>query len=280
MIFFFTKIKKLSIVLVTCHITQMKITTLISGLLLLTNICFSQVKKKELDGEWYTDNDFGRYYKKDTIRFTNQIINPKQDKRDCEQIKWEKENSTFKLTEVNICSARTKATKVSAIKKIKLRKTDFGQLIECYQDKKIVDKFRIIKLNKDVKSELKLMRFDKLSEQKVYRYVDSLVFKVLNYNPDSISNNYGVKISDSNPYVKIRTRDGRKGNPEPLVVVNGRPLQDRKLLKELFLVETYEIKYLTKEQSVSIYGSRALNGVIILLTSEERFKKIRKKYGM
>jgi len=257
----------------------MKITALTLGILLLTNFSFSQIRKKELNGEWYSNNDFGQYFKNDTIIFTSRIKNLNHEKRDCEQIKWEKDNRNFKLTEVNICTARAKATKKFSKQKIKLRKTDFGQTIEYYQDKNLVDKFRIIELNKNVKPELKLMRFDKLSEQKVYKYVDSLVFKVLKYNPDSTANNYGVKISDSNPNVKIKIRDGGIGNPEPLVVVNGRPLQNREPLKKLLLVETYAIKYLTKEQSASIYGSKAINGVILLLTSEKRFKEIWKKYG-
>ena len=257
----------------------MKLIAITLGFLLLTNLTFSQIKKKELDGEWYSDNDFGQYYKNDTIRFTSRIKNRVKEKRDCEQIKWEKENRIFKFTEVNICTARAKVTKGFSTQKIKLRKTDFGQILEYYQDKKIVDKFRTIELKKDIKSELKLMRFDKLSEQKVYKYVDSLVFKVLKYNPDNTENNYGVKISDSNPNVKIKIRDSGIGNPEPLIVVNGRPLQNREPLKELLLVETYAIKYLTKEESASIYGSRAINGVILLLTSEKRFKKIWKKYG-
>ena len=257
----------------------MKLTAITLGFLLLTNLTFSQIKKKELDGEWYSDNDFGQYYKNDTIRFTTRIKNRTEEKRDCEQIKWENENRKFKLTEVNICKARAKTTKGFSTQKIKLRKTDFGQTIEYYRDKKIVDIFRIIELNKNVKSELKLMRFDKLSEQKVYKYVDSLVFKVLNYNPEKTENNYGVNISDSNPNVKIKIRDGGIGNPEPLIVVNGRPLQNREPLKELLLVETYAIKYLTKEESASIYGSRAINGVVLLLTSEKRFKKVWKKYG-
>jgi hypothetical protein len=79
--------------------------------------------------------------------------------------------------------------------------------------------------------------------------------------------------------VKIKIRDGGIGNPEPLIVVNGRPLQNREPLKELLLVETYAIIYLTKEESASIYGSRAINGVVLLLTSEKRFKTIWKKYG-
>ena len=256
----------------------MKLIAITLGFFLLTNLTFSQIKKKELDGEWYSDNDFGQYYKNDTIRFTSRIENRVEEKRDCEQIKWEKENRNFRLIEVNICTAKAKITKGFSTQKIKLRKKDFGQTIEYYQDKKIVDKFRIIELKKDIRSELILMRFDKLSEKKVYKYVDSLVFKVLNYNPDSTDNDYGVKISDSNPNVKIKIRDGGIGNLEPLVVVNRRPLQNRELLKELLLVETYSIKYLTKKQSARIYGSRAINGVILLLTSEKRFKKIWKKY--
>lgn len=134
-------------------------------------------------------------------------------------------------------------------------------------------------MSKNVKSELELIRFDQLSEQKVYKYVDSLVYKVLNYNPnaDGSENNYGVTVSHGNPNITIKARDGQNLNPEPLIVVNGRPLQNREPLKELLLVETYAIKHLTKEESASIYGSRAINGVILLLTSEKRFKKIWKQ---
>lgn len=94
----------------------MKLITITLGFLLLTNLTFSQIKIRELDGEWYSDNDFGQYYKNDTIRFTSRIKN--QEKRDCEQIKWEKEKRTFKLTEVNICAARAKVTKGFSMQKI------------------------------------------------------------------------------------------------------------------------------------------------------------------
>lgn len=257
----------------------MKHSAIILSLLLLTNLTFSQISKKELDGEWYSDNDSGQYYKTDTIVFTSRVRNLNKEKTDCEQIKWTKEKRTFRLTEVNICTARAKATKDFASEKIKLRKTDFGQIIEYYQDGNVVDKFRVIDLTNNNNSELKLMRFDELLEQKLYNYVDSLVFKVLNYNPKETENSFGIKTSNNDPNVKIKIRDGDIGNPEPLIVVNGRPLQNREPLKELLLVETYRIKYLTKEQSASIYGSRAINGVIILQTSEKRFKKIWKKYG-
>ncbi|WP_310993139.1 Plug domain-containing protein [Aequorivita marina] len=248
----------------------MKITALTIYFFLLTNFSFSQIKKKDLNGIWKTNTEL--FSKADTIKFYPNI-------KDCHQTKWTIEKRKFKTNELNICTEPPRISGIVGKEKIKLRKTDFGQVIEYHQNGILADKFRIVELKEQNSQELKLMRFDKLSEQKVYKYVDSLVFKVLNYNPDSTANNYGVKISDSNPNVKIKIRDGGIGNPEPLVVVNGRPLQNREPLKELLLVETYAIKYLTKEQSASIYGSRAINGVILLLTSEKRFKKIWKKYG-
>jgi hypothetical protein len=248
----------------------MKITALTLGFLLLTNFTFSQIKKKELSGIWKTNSEL--YSKTDTIKFYPNI-------KDCYQTKWTIEKRKFKTNELNICTEPPRISGIVGKEKIKLRKKDFGQIIKYYQNGIFTDKFRIIELKKQSSQELKLMRFDKLSEQKVYKYVDSLVFKVLNYIPDKTENNYGVKISDSNPNVKIKIRDGGIGNPEPLIVVNGRPLQNREPLKELLLAETNVIKYLTKEESASIYGWRAINGVVLLLTSEKRFKKIWKKYG-
>lgn len=257
----------------------MKIVILTICFLLQTNLSFSQIKKKDLVGEWYAENEFGNYNKNDTILFNQKpkII----DNIKCEFIKWEIENRIFKLSEVNKCTARAKVTTHFTKEKIKLRETDFGQVIEYYQDKKLIDKFRIIRLENKSRSELKVIRFDKLSEQKLYKYVDSLIYKVLKYNPDSDGsvNNYGLQIADGNPNVKVRVRDGEGRNLEPLIVVNGYPLENRELLKELLIAETYGITYLTKEKSASLYGYRAVNGVITLQTSEKRFKTIRKKYG-
>jgi hypothetical protein len=246
----------------------MKITALTIGFLLLTNFSFSQIKKKELNGIWRTNSEI--FFKTDTIKFYRNI-------KDCYQTKWWIEKREFTTNEVNICTEPPRISGIVGKEKIKLRKRDFGQIIEYYQNGNLTNKFRIIELNKKDEPELKLMNFDKLSEQKLYKYVDSLVFKVLNYNPEKKENNSKeIQISDSNQHAKVTIR---YDNPEPLIVVNGYPLTDRELLKELLLVETNTIKYLTKEQSASIYGSIAINGVILLLTSEKRFKKIWKKYG-
>jgi hypothetical protein len=248
----------------------MKITVLTLGFLLLTNFSFSQIKKKELNGIWKTNSEL--YSKTDTIKFYPNI-------KDCYQTKWSIQKRKFKTNELNICTEPPRISGIVGKEKIKLRKKDFGQIIEYYQNGNLTDKFRIIELNKESEPELKLMHFDKLTEQKLYKYVDSLVFKVLNYDSNKSEKNVGIKISDSNPNVKIRIRDSGNGNPEPLLVVNGYPLENRKFLKELLLVETYGITCLTKEQSASIYGLKAINGVIILQTSEKRFKNVRKKYG-
>jgi hypothetical protein len=249
----------------------MKIIVLTLGFFFLTNFSFSQIKKRDLNGIWKTENDNKLFSKTDTIKFYRNI-------KSCYQTKWTIEKRGFKTTELNICTEPPRISGLVGKEKLKLRKRDFGQILEYYLNENLIDKYRIIELNK---SEFKLMRFDKLSEQKLYKYVDSLILKVLKYNPkaDGSKNKYGVQISDSNPNVKIKIRDGGNGNPEPLLVVNGYPLENRKPLKELLLVETYNIKYLTKEQSASIYGTRAINGVILLNTSEKRFKKVRKKYG-
>ena len=259
--------------------SRMKSIFITFSFFLLTNFSFSQIKNKELIGEWYTENELLQYYKKDTILFTQKTKN--FDKMECDNIEWKIEKKTFKLSEVNICTAKAKVKKYYATENIKLRKTDFGQVIEYYQNKYLIDKFRIVQLDKNNNSKLTIMRFDKLAEQKLSKYVDSLIVKVLKYNADTNAseNNYGVQISDRNPNVKIRIRDGGIENYEPLIVINGYPLENREFLKELLLVETYGITYLNKEKSASIYGSKAVNGVIILQTSEKRFKCVRKKYS-
>ncbi|WP_190311263.1 hypothetical protein [Psychroflexus gondwanensis] len=250
----------------------MKIIALTLGFCLLTNFSFSQIKKKDLNGIWKTNNDNELLSKTDTIKFYRNIKN-------CYQTWWTFEKKDFKTNELNICTEPPRISGIVGKEKLKLRKKDFGQIIEYYQNKNLIEKFRIIELIEKSEPELKIMRFDKLTEQKLYKYVDSLVFEVLNYDLNKAEKNVEIKISDSNPNVKIRVRDGANGNPEPLIVVNGYPLENRELLKELLLVETYGITYLTKEQSTSIYGLRAINGVIILQTSEKRFKNVRKKYG-
>ena len=266
---------------------QMKLTLLISTFLFLSYFSYSQIRKKDLDGEWLSKNDSELYYKTDTIRLHQNINHFYQKEKSCHQIKWTLAKSSFKISEVNNCTEPGRVKEYNAKEKLKLKNTDFGKTLEIFRDKESIDKFRVISYNEeriekypyDIK-QLDLMRFDELKDEKLYKYVDSLIFKVLNYKPEIDQNgNSGITIADSNPNVKIKVRDFINKNPEPLIVVNGYPIENRDILKKLLLVETSAIKYLTKEQSLSIYGSRAINGVILLITSEKRFKTVRKKYG-
>lgn len=248
----------------------MKIIALTLGFCLLTNFSFSQIKKRDLVGIWNTGNDDGMFHKADTIKFYPNI-------NSCIQIKWTIEKRNFKTNEIKTCTESPIISRIVNKEKLKLIKTDFGQILRYYQDKNLIAKYRIVELNKNNNGELKLMRFDKLTEQKLYKYVDSLIFKVLKYDPNKSNNdNADIKTSDLNQNAKITIRNN---NPEPLIVVNGYPLIDKEHLMDLLLVETYGIKYITKEQSANLYGSQAINGVIVLQTSEKRFKAVRKKYG-
>ncbi|MCF6350505.1 MAG: hypothetical protein L3J23_05670 [Flavobacteriaceae bacterium] len=250
--------------------------------LLLQISLFGQIKKSELNGKWKTSNDNDLFQLSDTINFyKNEFF---VSIKSCNQIIWEIKNRKLKTKKVHNCSEPGRVIQFNEKEKIKIKKTDFGQVLEIYLAKNLIDKFRIISNNKQRKvkrkrniKQLNLMRFDKLTDEKLYKYVDSLIFKVLKYKVDTSKNeNFGTQISTSNPNVKIRIRDGYIGNPEPLIVVNGYPIKNKSILKNLLLVETYNIVYLTKEKSAYLYGTRAINGVIIMNTSEKRFKIVRK----
>jgi len=256
--------------------TNMRIKKITLLFLLLQISLFGQIKKSELNGKWITYNDNHLFQLSDTINFYKSKFFDST--KSCNQLIWEIKNRKLKTKRVHNCSEPRRVILFN--EKIKIKKTDFGQVLKIYFDKNLIDKFRVISNNKQIKRNIKqldLMKFDKLADKKLYKYVDSLIFKVLKYKIDRTENeNFRTQRSTSNPNVKIR--DGYNENPEPLIVVNGHPIENRSILKNLLLVETYNIAYLTKEKSAYLYGTRAINGVIIMNTSEKRFKKIRKKY--
>jgi hypothetical protein len=175
----------------------MKIIALTIGFCLLTNFSFSQIKKKDLNGIWKTDSEL--FAKTDTIKFYRTT-------KSCYQTWWAFEKRDFQTKELNICTEPTQISGIAGKEKLTLRKTDFGQVIEYCQNRNLSDKFRIIELSNKNQPELKLMRFDKLNEDKLYKYIDSLIIKVLKYNPDSdgSDNKYGVTVSHGNPTIKLR----------------------------------------------------------------------------
>lgn len=222
---------------------------------LFANFSFSQIKEKDLEGKWFFGNASDQYYKSDTLIFIRSI-----DKlNSCDHIIWEKDRKNFKLTEVKNCIA----SNTISTQRIELKKEDFGSTITLYQDAQATDKFRILSLEKRSEKTLKLMRFDKLSEQKLYNYVDSLIFKVFDYQPS--------------PPQEVIVRDLIDHNPEPLVIVNGYFLKDKELLKNILLAETYSIEFSKDAQLMNLYGNRARNGVIFLKTSKRKWEKVRKE---
>lgn len=223
----------------------MKIRLISFFTLILSSISFAQISIKDLKGVWKTSNDNNLFLTADTIKF-------KRDDKSCLQIVWNFEREKFSSKESMMCTEPPRMRDYAYEEGIKLENTDFGQILEYYRDGNVADKYRIVELTDSPNQVLKLIRFDKFSEQKLFKYVDSL--------------NVKFKQEGSN----------ENTSSDPLIIVNGHIVSDREFLKELLLVETSSISYLTKEQIAEIHG-KLLNGIIVIKTSEKRFKSAWKK---
>ncbi len=210
-------------------------------------------------GKWHINNYNNRYFKKDTLTLT-------ANNKTCREIRWEFSKKEFRIWDVNTCKEPPISSSSIFKENLNLKKTDFGQIIEISRNSEVINSYKI--LDEFNTSRFKILKFDKLEDEKLFKYVDSLIFKVLKYKPTN-----EIKISN------IKIRDSFDRNFEPLIVVNGYPIDQKNILKEILLVEAYKITYITKEQASSIYGMRAINGVIILNISEKKFKKALKKYS-
>jgi len=258
------------------------------GAIIICQISFSQISKSDLNGEWSTNNTGQLYYSSDTVDF---VINPnflvdEVVKGHCEFIQWSIQNSHFVTSRLHMCSEPPNSIMSLRKQKLKLQKTDFGQVISLFEGDSILDKFKLLNHSvnqiEDYPYEAKAMsvlRFDKLEDELIYQVVDSLITHYFEYRPESKPDK-SVIISDSNPDVEITIRGHPYDyNPEPLLVLNGYPLESRDILKKFLLVETTSLNFLTKEKAASLYGERARNGVIIVVVSQKKFKKIWKQYG-
>ncbi len=251
----------------------MKIKSLILAFSLFTTFCYSQIKKRDLRGIWVTENAGKIFSTTDTIKFYRNI-------ESCSQKKWVFSRKEFKTVDFNFCSEAPTSKTVVAKEKIKLRKEDFGQVLEYYQNGSLKDQFRIIALTQKSNSELNLIRFDELKDEALYKYVDSLIVQVLKYNPndggkvDSIAKVF----AQGNPNVIVKIEDEKYLNPAPILIVNGHLIENKELLKELLLVETYNIMYLTNIAALNFCGTQGRNGVIILQTSNNKFTTVHKNY--
>ena len=253
-------------------------------LLLLCSTVFGQIKRNNINGEWQTKNDDNLYYRTDTIKLFKDI-NHFYNTQTCYLIKWTVEKRNFKLSNVFACTEPGRVSAYTEKEKLRLTKTDFGHIISLERNNQIFDKFKITdyqekKVNRyphDIR-ELRLMRFDKLTDCKLEKYVDSLIYNVLEYDSTKTDTIF-PSIGGNGENVKIKLRDGYDPNPEPLIVINGYVAENKEILRKFRLVETIEIMCLKKDYLEFIYGKRALNGVIIISLSEKRFKQEWKNYG-
>lgn len=254
-------------------------------LLLLLSSGFGQIKKKDLIGEWQSKNDDSLYYKNDTIKLYKDI-NYFYNTKTCYLIRWTLDKRTFKISNVFTCTEPGRVSAFTEKEKMRISNTDFGQMIILERNGKVFDKFKITNYQEkhveryphEIK-ELRLMRFDKLSEYKLFNYVDSLIYKVLDYDSTIVDTAFqNILKNAAATTAKIINRNNP--NPEPLIVMNGHIIVNKEILKKIRLVETINIEFIEKKTARQVYGYRADNGVIVIAVSKKRFKEEWKNYGM
>jgi hypothetical protein len=247
----------------------------------------AQIKRTDLEGDWQTNNKDSLYYKTDSIEFhldINHWINIET----CDIVNWRTEKGSFKFIETYLCTEPGRERWSTDKEKLLIKKKDFGQVIQLKRNGELFDQLKVIELTEsrvdrypfDIKR-LTVLRFDQLDDQKLYNYVDSLAYQVLKYKPEEIDSTAINLITEgaAATTAKITIRDGYNSNPKPLLVVNGHVVEHYEFLKLFLFVEATTIQYLTREQATMLYGTRAVNGVIVIQLSNSKFKKIWKKYG-
>ncbi len=249
-------------------------------LLLFYSVVLGQVSRKEITGIWLASNNNSLYYQADTLRFYKNLERF-EDANVCKIKRWSIWKNSFEIEDVHICSEPLKITSTIEKEILKMTKEDYGLIISVESEGKLMDKFKIVDVYETLLighphqlNELRLMRFDNLQEQKLYKYVDSLIYKVIKYDSTFVDSTYLMNLdSKANASLKMRTELGYEPNPQPIILLNGYVLNNKEILKSFRLVEAIDIKCLTAEQTVSIYGYHALNGVIVIVISNKRFKK-------
>ena len=247
-----------------------------------------QVKRSDLEGDWKTNNEDSFYTKTDSIEF-HLDINHWLSVETCNIVNWRTEKGNFKFIETYLCTEPGRERWSTEKEKLLLKKRDFGQVIQLKRNGELFDQFKVIELIEsrvdrypfDIK-QLTVLRFDQLKDQKLYNYIDSLVYQVLKYKPEEIDSTAINLLTEGAAAItaKITLRDGSNSNPKPLLVVNGHVVEHYEFLKLFLFVEATTIQYLTKEQATMLYGTGSVNGVIMIQLSNSKFKKIWKEYGI
>ncbi len=238
-----------------------------------------KLKIKKLYGTWTTDNTNGKFSRADTIIFYKNI-NRLQRKNICRMTQWNIKKRSFYSYELFHCQEPPLTSVKPAKEKLKLSHEDFGTVLKYYRNDSLIEQYRIIKAGK---GQFILMRFDRLSEQKLYKYVDSLIVNVLKFKPPKKNTLPRETVKKDTLNKSKHTKSWHKvlepvPVDEPFILINDYEIKNKEILKELLLAETYEIKIYKGVEARAIYGSRAKYGVIYMLTSEKRFRKVYQKY--
>lgn len=245
------------------------------------------IRKGDLEGLWKSNNQDSLYYKSDTIRF-HLDINRWNSVETCNLISWQIKKNRFRIIHSQICTEPGKQSWLNVKESLRLKKKDFGQIIELKQSGEVLDKFKIIAFSKEdidryphTVKELTLLRFDKLEEEKLYNYVDSLAYHVLKYKPSPHDSSFYKKIIGNAAATasEIRIRDSNKTNPKPLLVINGVPIESYEILKAFLFIEATSIDYISAITAPHLHGFRARNGVILVSLSNNKFKMTWRKYN-
>ncbi|MEL6557491.1 MAG: hypothetical protein AAFQ94_04860 [Bacteroidota bacterium] len=244
-----------------------------------------QIKRSDLIGEWQTGNEDSLYYTSDSITF-HMDANHRFDDKTCHVLNWRLQKSSFKLTNTYLCTEPGRLWYYNAKEKLLVKERDFGQVIHLKRKGKLIDQFKVIELKEskverypyDIK-QLTVLRFDDPADQKLYHYVDSLVYKVLKFVPTPIDTIARKKILENAAATmsKIVIRDQVEINPKPLLVINGILFNNYEVLKQFLMVEVISIDYLSRTKAPMLCGSNASNGVIIIQLSDSRFRKFWKR---
>lgn len=240
------------------------------GLIFYSSLAFSQLSKKDLNGEWYTDDSIVKNPNLDTVTlYFNKVEVGSTES--CSNEIWVINKRKMSIWEENNCQEVPTKLKLEDNLEISLDDTDFCQLLAIKYGGSERD-FKVIEFHTDssenMTTHIQLVQFDKIGENRLYNTVDSIISKVLKYVPGPV---------DSSNFEGI-IRDQQNGNPPPLLVLNGYIVEDKELLKRFLLAETIVVSEFQGEGALSIYGQRAKNGVVLVRVSDRRFDDVVKKY--
>ena len=235
----------------------------------------SQVKYKQLAGKWQTCNLSNSFELSDTIIFHQDPNYDVINNSCCEQIQYTINRKKLKIYKEDTCNEPSRGSVIMANEKVKLKKSDYGQLLEVYRNDLLIDKFRIVNLSQQKietyeNKKLTLIRHDYIHEQKLYNYILDLTKKISKKPID--------KRSDSK---KQKNVEKKYESPElelPLILVNGIPYRDLEIIKHLLLVECTNIKYISKEKAMDSFNGDVRNGIVLITASRRSFKEAKMKY--